>query len=279
MISNESLGVGLILTAAFLHALTNLITKANADALLTRGFMSAVAAAVALPFLWFVAPLTEAAWKILLASVFIHALYPFLLAASYRGELSVVFPIARGISPIAVFLLVIALDPLLPSWQQAAGVAVVTAAIFWLSFQRMASTTPVAIAFAVATGVVIGLYTYLDAKGVREASTAMSYIAWLLVIDGAITSTSIALYRRAAVVPYVRRNWRVATLATALGILNFVMALYAFSLGPAIEMAALRETSVIFAAFLGAQMLREGSVARRVAAAGAVALGIVLMRF
>ena len=241
--------------------------------------MSALSAAAVLPALWFVAPLTEGAWKILLASVILHALYPFLLAASYKGELSVVFPVARGISPIAVFLLVVALDPGWPSWQQALGVAVVTAAIFWLSFQRLPSTGAMAIAFAVATGLVIGMYTYLDAKGVREAATPLSYIAWLIVIDGALTTTCIAAYRRSAVLSYARQYWKTGTIAAALGVVNFAMALYAFSLGPAVEMAALRETSVVFAAFLGAQVLREGSVARRVAAAGAVVLGIVLMRF
>jgi len=241
--------------------------------------MSALSAAVLLPFLWHVAPLTDAAWKILAASVVLHALYPFVLAASYRGELSVVFPVARGISPIAVFLLVMALEAGWPSWQQAAGVAAITAAILWLSLQRLPSTSARSIAFAVATGLVIGMYTYLDAKGVREAATPLSYIAWLIVIDGTLTTTCITLYRRSAVLAYAREHWKTGTVAAVLGVLNFGMALYAFSLGPAVEMAALRETSVIFAAFLGAQVLREGSVARRVAAAGAVVFGVVLMRF
>jgi len=276
--SSETFALALVLTAAFLHALANAITKASADALLTRAFMSAFSALVTLPALWLFTPLTDAAWKILAASVVLHAIYPFVLAASYRADLSVVFPIARGISPIAVFLLVLALDPGLPSWQQAAGVAVVTGAIFWLSAERMPASSRGAIAYAVGTGLVIGLYTYLDAHGVRAASTALSYIAWLVVIDGTVTTSCIALYRRGAVLDYAKRYWKTGTIAAALGLVNFAMALYAFSLGSAVEMAALRETTVVFAAFLGATALGEGSALRRMAAAAAVALGIVLMR-
>jgi len=277
-VSSEAFALALVLTAAFLHALANAITKASADALLTRAFMSAFSALVTLPALWLVAPLTDAAWKILAASVVLHAIYPFVLAASYRADLSVVFPIARGISPIAVFLLVLALDPGLPSWQQAAGVAVVTGAIFWLSAERMPASSRGAIAYAAGTGLVIGLYTYLDAHGVRAAATALSYIAWLVVIDGTVTTSCIVLYRRGAVLDYEERYWKTGTIAAALGLVNFAMALYAFSLGSAVEMAALRETTVVFAAFLGATALGEGSALRRMAAAAAVALGIVLMR-
>lgn len=271
----------LVLAAAFLHALANALVKISEDPLLTRGFMSAVSALVMLPALAFVAP-PAGAWHILLASAAVHACYPFLVAAAYRrADLSIAFPVARGIAPVGLLVLVATFDASGVTAVQTVGVCVVALGILVLTVHRSAFASAAhgaGLAYAVATGAVVSLYTYLDAHGIRAAPSSMSYIAWLVVVDGAATCASIAAVRGARIAPFVAAHWRPATVAAVLGLLNFGMALYALGMGNIVEIGALRETSVVFAAFMGARFLGEAHAARRVTAAGIVALGVAVMQ-
>src|SRR5690349_1164109 len=242
LITPQQLAVLLVLVAAFLHALTNTLIKISDDPLLTRGFMSAVAAAVLLPFVAFVSP-PNGAWSILMLSAAVHACYPFLVAASYRrSDLSLVFPIARGLTPIGLLILVATLDSGDVTLAQALGVGIITAGILVLCVHRTAlrsASHGAGLAYAAATGAVVALYTYLDAHGVRAAPASMSYIVWLVVVDGAVTCTAIALVRRSRIAPFVAENWRRGSVAAILGLLNFGMALYALGLGSIVEIGAL----------------------------------------
>jgi drug/metabolite transporter (DMT)-like permease len=278
----EHLALALILLAAFLHAATNLLIKISGDPLLLRGMMSAVAALVVLPAVFLVPVPNDAAWAYLLVSVLVHAAYPFLLAATYRrGDLSVVFPVARGISPLGVLALVVLFDAGGAGLPQFLGVLTVTTGILLLVLHgrsRSALSHRPAMLFAAATGLVVAAYTYLDAHGVRAAETPLSYIVWLVVIDGALCTAAIAAVRGKQLHTYAKEHWRIGAIASLLGLLNFGMALYALALGSLVEIAALRETSVLFAAFLGATYLKEGFARVRLTAAALVAGGIVTMQ-
>jgi drug/metabolite transporter (DMT)-like permease len=280
--SPEHFAIALILAAAFLHAAANALVKASADALLMRGFMSGFSAVVALPFVFFVPALPSGAWPILLASVLVHGLYPFFVAAAYRrGDLSVVFPVARGVSPLGVAVLAVLFGREAAGAAQLAGMVLIAAGVLSIALDPLRlrrAWAASALAFAAATGVVVAGYTYLDAVGLRKADTATSYIVWLLVADGAWSTGLIALVRRKRLTAYVTAHWRRGSAAAALGLLNFGMALYALALGPIVEIAALRETSVVFAAFLGSRVLGEGFARRRMAAAALVLAGIVTTR-
>jgi drug/metabolite transporter (DMT)-like permease len=274
----EYLATMLILSSALLHAAANALIKISDDPLLIRGFMSAVSALLTLPFIVLVAPPTPAAWPVLAASVLVHGLYPFFVAAAYRrGDLSVVFPIARGISPLGVLALVAVLDGAGLTGPQLAGVTVISAGILALVVGSPTAHGP-AIGFAFVTGVVVAIYTFLDGMGLRQAETTLSYIVWLIVLDGAFTTSLIVIARHATLAPFLRRHWKHALVAAVLGLLNFGMALYALGLGPLVEIAALRETSVVFAAFLGTRFLGEGFATRRIVAALAVMGGITIMQ-
>jgi drug/metabolite transporter (DMT)-like permease len=277
-----AIATALVLVAALLHAVTNALIKLSGDALVTRGAMSAVAAAAMLPLLPFVAPPAREAWPILLASVPVHTAYSFLVAAAYRrGDLSVVFPVARGISPVGVALLAGIFGIGLPGWTQAAGAAVICGAILLIAWPAPANAAALrggTFAYSAATGVVVAIYTYLDAVGLRLAGTLSGYIVWLIVLDGSLTAAAVALARRGEAAAFLAQQWRKCLLTAALGLLNFGLAMIALGLGPVVGIAALRETSVVFAAFIGTRYLGEGFGRRRIVAAVLVAAGIVLIQ-
>lgn len=264
-----------MLFAAFLHAASNALVKLSGDPLITRGVMSAIAAAAMLPLLPFVDLPAAAAWPILAASVPAHTAYNFFIAAAYRrGDLSAVYPLARGVSPIGVALLALALGTGALGWGQLAGVGLICIGIFLISFPAVLGVRRNAFGYAVGAGAVVALYTCLDALGLRAGGTIAGYIVWLIVLDGSVTATAIGLARRSLVGNFLTRQWKTSLLAAALGLVNFALAMAALGLGSMVEIAALRETSVVIAAFLGARLLGEGFARRRLVAALCVFSGI-----
>lgn len=276
-----ALATSIVLVSALLHAAANLLTKLSADALITRGCMNGTALFVSLPFLWVVEPPSGNLWLILLASVLVHGLYPFFLVAAYRrSDLSAAFPLARGSTPlfIALLSLVFLAEP--PRGASLAGIALVCVAVASFAFERVPNAAfPVwsRVGTALATGFIVAVYTLIDALGVRAAASAFTYIAWLLVLDGAFVLGAVSIVRGKAMVPYVRRHWRALAGAGTLGVLAYGLALYALRIGSVAEVAALRESSVLFSALLGALYLGEPFGTRRILAAAIIVVGIALM--
>lgn len=279
--SIQLLATALILSSALLHAVVNTLIKISGDGLITRGGMNAVACIVAAPFLLAVPPPGPDLWPLLVLSVMIHALYPFFLVQAYRtGDLSSVFPLARGSAPLLVALFtVIALEQR-PSTVSLIGIVLVSLSVASFAFARgltPSKTHARSMALAFATGLIIAVYTVVDAAGLRLASTPFAYIVWLFVLDGAFVSLLVVLARRRAVLPFIAGHWRATLAAGILGVLTYGLALLALAMGPVADIAALRETSIVFAALLGTYVLGEPFGRKRVNAALAAAAGIALM--
>jgi drug/metabolite transporter (DMT)-like permease len=125
----------------------------------------------------------------------------------------------------------------------------------------------------------VSLYNVTDARGVRIAPDPFTFIVWLFLLDCIFITAAAILFRRNALAAAVAMKWRYGVAAGALSILSFGAALYAFSLMETAKVSALRETSVVFAALLGAAFLGESFGRRRILAALALATGLVLMQF
>jgi drug/metabolite transporter (DMT)-like permease len=104
-----------------------------------------------------------------------------------------------------------------------------------------------------------------------------AYIVWLFVLDGAFVTLLVLIARRGAVVPFVAHHWKSTLLAGTLGTLSYGLALFAFDLGAIAEISALRETSILFAAIIGALILKEPFVRTRTIAAVIAVAGIIIM--
>jgi len=134
------------------------------------------------------------------------------------------------------------------------------------------------IAAALITGLIIAAYTAVDAIGLRLAPTPFTYIVWLFILDDSFVMLMVVLARRRTILPFINHHWRPALIAGLLGVLTYGLALIALSMGPVAQIAALRETSILFAALIGTLILGEPFGAKRVVAGVLAVVGIGLMQ-
>ncbi len=237
-----------------------------------------VCAAMLLPFVE--TPNAEA-WPFILGSVAIHQVYFVCVALQYRfGDLSHVYPISRGTAPIlvAAAAFIFAGETLSPTGIVA--VIVICAAIISLTFEsRLRTGEGKGVFFALCTSVTIGVYTVIDGLGGRTADDVFSYIVYLFLINGIPFGLLVIFMRRRVLGSSLKAHWKTGIIGGVLAFLGYALVIWAMTLTPMTYVSALRETSVILAALIGAIMLGEPFGRRRVIAAACVAFGVVLLQF
>jgi drug/metabolite transporter (DMT)-like permease len=244
--------------------------------------MNATALFVALPLVPFVALPDARLWAILGLAVLVHGLYPFFLVAAYRhGDLSVAFPVARGIVPLGVAGAALAIPAIAPPLGTLPFLALISVGVATFALERLSLRDRrhwKAIGLSVLTGLIIACYTVIDGVGLRAAGRPATYIVWLLLLDGLFVSSLVALARRGRWATFVRENWCAGLGAGLLGVTSYVLALIALALANVAEIAALRETSIVFAALIGTLVLKERFGPVRVFATALVVAGVGGMR-
>lgn len=280
--SIEAIASIIILVSAVLHAAVNAMIKVSDDGLLTRGCMNATALLFSLPFTLVVPAPSPELWLILLLAMLVHGLYPFFIVASYRyGDLSATFPVARGVSPPGVAILAVHFANQNLNLWQIAGIGLISCGIASFALERTAFATPSGrrgLLLACITGFIIACYTTIDGIGLRMAGTPFTFIVWFFVLDGVFVTSAVTLARRRTVTAFLRNHWKKGLTAGVLGVVTYGLALYALGMGAMVEIAALRETSVVFAAMIGSFLLHEPFGARRFAASLVVATGVIVMQ-
>lgn len=269
----------LVLCAALMHATWNAIVKSDRDPLASFGLVLIAGGVLGLLVVPFVPLPAPASWKFLAASTVIHYFYYFFLLRAYEhGDLSHVYPIARGVGPTLVAIFSNALIGEQISLQSGVGVGLVSLGIIglalgngWRAFGGRATF------FAILTGMTIAGYTVADGTGVRNAGNPLSYIAWLNVVEGPWVFLVAVYVRRSALLPYLKAQWWRGSLGGVVAALGYGIAIWALSLGAMANVAALRETSVLFAALMGTLLLGEKFGAKRVMAALVIVAGLLLM--
>lgn len=272
--------LGLVLLAAVLHASWNALVKAGGDPFVRLAVVNAVGGLCTVPLLFLVDPPAPASWPYLVGSVVVHHGYYLALAYGYRfGDLSHVYPIARGIAPPLVGLTAWAFAGESIGALGVFAILVISGGIVSLAFTddgRLVALEP--LAFGLLTGLTIAAYTLFDGLGGRAAGDVLSYIAWLFVIDAVPFSILVACRYRRRLGPALAACWRPGALGGALSVIAYGLVIWAMSLAPMAAVSALRETSVIIAAVIGTRVLREPFGTRRVLAASLVAAGVVLLQ-
>ena len=136
-----------------------------------------------------------------------------------------------------------------------------------------------AVAFALITAVAISLYTVVDGIGARLSGSAVAYISWLFLLDGLMMlSLGVFFFGHARLWSHFRSDFKTLMLGGAMALLSYGTAIWAMTLAPIAMVAAVRETSVLFAAALGIVVLKETIISMRILAAGVVLTGLVLIR-
>jgi drug/metabolite transporter (DMT)-like permease len=277
-----TLGVTLaVLGAGFLHAGWNALLKsaAGGDPLLDTACVVAGSTACALAALPFVSVPLAAAWPFAAASVAIHFGYYLTLAQAYRtGDLSFAYPLMRGTAPLLVTLLSIVFLREWPSAHVTAGIVLICGGIVLIAFSRRAHHAAAAVGWALANAALIACYTLVDGAGARASGGAAGYVLWLTLFEGVAFLAWIRWHRGIAAARYVGRQWRRGLAAGFGSVAAYGIVLWAMTQAPVAAVAALRETSVLFAALIGALWLKEGFGAVRLAGAASVVAGVAALK-
>ena len=268
-----------LLFGALLHAGWNAMVKSSSDKALDTALINLLASFIAIPLVIVVGWPPPAAWPFIAASVVIHIGYYVALSGAYRhGDLSLTYPLMRGSAPLLVALsasvtLGETLSPL--SWVGVLGVSV---GVLTLGLSKHAFDAPRAVQFALVNAVIIASYTVVDALGVRATGGAMQYVATLFLFDGWPFALVVFARRNWAVGPYIRRRWPICLGGAAASIGSYAIALWAMTQAPVATVAALRETSVLFAVLIGVVFFHERADRGKLVAAGVIVGGIILTR-
>jgi len=271
-----------VMFAAACHAGWNALIKIGFDPLSTATLIAIGSAGVGLTCLPIAGMPASASWPWLIASAVIHLFYFVALVESYRvGDLSQVYPLARGAAPLmtaAVTTLFIGehLKPL--GWS---GIVTLAVGVLLLSAHGSRELTHLnrrSVSYALLTALTICAYSVTDGIGARLSLNSQSYVLWLLV-GNAMVLVPYALWRdRCGVTAALYRFWPRGLIGGALQALSYGIVLWAMTRSAIAVVASLRETSVLFAAAIAVIVLKEALRAVRVAAAILIVCGLILLR-
>ena len=268
----------LVLLAAALHAIWNAVIKGTGDKTIAIGlvalghmFLGLIGAAIL--------PLPDIkVIPFIIASTLIHWGYYYGLTTAYKfGDLSLIYPIARGISPVIVtFFAFFWIDERL-SWVEMGGVLLISSGILFLGLRSLSNEKSIpALVFALTTGILIAAYSLTDGFGVRLTENPLSYIVWLFIAEGFIVFYIFVRFK----VRLLKSSFSEIMLGFFAGVISTVaygLALYAKSLAPLGIVTALRETSVIIATLIGVLWFKEKPIGYRIGAASIVFCGIIFL--
>lgn len=274
--------MALVLISAVMHAGWNLVLKMSGDKLITVWGIRLASAAIAVPLVLFDPPSSRVLPYIVVSGL-LHTLYDLALIRAYnRGEYSLVYTFARGISPalstlIAYFALGETLTALAVAGLFTTVVGLLLVAGGVPTFHDGARR---AVTWSIVTAVCIACYTVVDAGGVRIEGNAMSYVGAVFVVN-LIFQTPVTLWRRWGHRDWnlLWTEWRPTGFASVLQLTSYVLVVFAFSLSPVGYITSLRETGVVFAALLGWWVFKEPYGAVRILGTLAVVAGILTLSF
>jgi drug/metabolite transporter (DMT)-like permease len=273
--------VYIVLFAALLHASWNVIVKSGEDTLLTAVMITSAAAALAALALPFLSQPAAVSWPYIAASVSLQTLYYALLAAAYRrADMSHAYPIMRGSAPLIVAAVSAWLIGESVSGTRWLGIALICGGVLGLAAHAPVQTTHQrsASALALANACVIAGYTVIDGLGVRRSGAPAAYTLWIFLLTGIEMLLWISIWRRREFGAYVRGKWLQALAGGAGTLVSYVLALWAMTLAPVALVAALRETSILFATVISALVLKERVTLQRLAGTGLIIAGAVALR-
>ncbi len=276
----DAFAVTLVLVAAVLHATWNAIIKIDADRLVSMAVMVGTTGLIS-PFLLMFGPAPAGeSWPFILLSALLNNAYFLFLIEAYRvGDLSHAYPLARGSAPIMVAGGAALFAGEYLQGRELAGVAIVSGGIMGLMFFGGSTLKGGwrSIVYPLATGLMIAAYTVVDGIGVRLSGSPAGYIGWLFILSALPLVTIALLRRRRGVIEILRGSWRYPLLGGCLNLGSYGLSIWALSLGAMAHVSALRETSVIIAAFIGTILLKEPLGLHRVLASVVVAFGVLLI--
>lgn len=285
-----ALSFTLVLISAATHALWNFLVKRSGAAGPAFIWLFTLPSVIALApvAIWMIVTghvaVTTTALLFLLGSAGIHTIYFLLLARGYRdGELSVVYPIARGTGPLLAGAIAMVALRERPSIGAIAGALCITTGAVMLARDQRAreksgkSNKAKSVEYGVVIGILIGIYTVWDKWLVGGLSVSPVILEWVLSSAIGLMVTPAALSNMERVRSLWKAHAKVAIGGALLSSLSYICFLTALAVSPVSRAAPLRETSILIGALLGTHFLAEGRMKKRLAAAAAICFGVILV--
>ena len=269
-----------VLGSALLHATWNSLVKLGTSRLGAMIILSICEIPIGLAVALFRAAPTPNDLPWVAGSGLAHFFYKFFLTYAYeRGDLSRVYPIARGSAPlvVAVFSGLFLADVI--TLQQYLGITVLGAGILLMAQGVFTSgENRKLIPFALGSAAATACYTLIDGQGARIAGDAIAYVAWVFIADGAGFALGMLAWKGVKAVPLDRNAWGRGTLAAAASYGAYGVSVWAMTVAPIALVAALRETSILFAVLIGWLGFGERMTKGKVLAAAVIVSGVMLTR-
>jgi len=271
-----------VLCAALLHATWNALVKGGVD---KRVSMAAVMLGH-LPFALVILPLVPLpaapSLPYLIAGIVLHAGYQLFLFQSYqKGDLTQVYPIARGSAPLIVALVSVVFLGVHLSPVELLAVTIIGAGILSLALVRRADgmRNGGAAMLALVTGCFIASYSLVDGLGARLAGTALGFYSWLTIGNVIIILVLLSIKSPGVLREVMHSGRRVLLIGGTASFAAYAIVIWAFTQAPIALVTALRETSIVFALIIGVFFLKERLDLAKVFSTMTTLLGVALLRF
>jgi drug/metabolite transporter (DMT)-like permease len=278
--------LALVLASAVAHATWNLIAKRASGGPVFNWLFDSLSVVVCLPLgvaqvLLEPPHLGPVEWTFIVGSAVLHLAYFLLLGAGYRaGDLSLVYPLARGAGPVLSTAAAVLVLGERPTPLALLGALLIGSGVFVLAGdprRLLGSQALRSVIFALLTGVVIAAYTLWDKQAVSAVAIPPVLYFYLFTVVRAALLTPYALTRWPTAKLEWRLHWRHALGIAALSPASYILVLYALSVSPVSYVAPAREIGILLGALMGSRWLAEGDAQRRLAGAVAMVLGVVAL--
>ncbi|MFC5706740.1 DMT family transporter [Aeromonas eucrenophila] len=268
-----------ILLAALLHALWNALAKRQATGRVSVLLVALCSGLFSLPLLPLVGLPDPAEYPWLALSILLHSGYCLFLGRAYRlGEFGQVYPLARGSAPLLTLLLGALLLGEWPGWLAVVGALVLVSGVLLMAWRGGIRLAPAALTAVLITALFTAAYTLSDGMGARSAGEPIRYTLWLFFLTALLMPLLMRWQSRTSLRSLNRADWHTGALGGLLSLLAYGIVIWAMTQAPIGLVAALRESSVLFAVLLSWLWLGEQLGRVRLGAALVILCGILLIR-
>ncbi|MEX0300647.1 MAG: EamA family transporter [Kordiimonas sp.] len=271
----------LILSSAFLHASWNALVKHAPDKYATVIFATSYCGIMFVPFAFFVEFPTSTMWAWIASSVAVRLTYQWLAVKSLEtNPLTVAYPLSRGMGPLLVTLFaVFILHETLPLTSYLGISILILGILFTLSFKG-AEPAPSrsALIYPILAGSFIAFYTIVDSRAVINTGDPYAYIVWSGIAFAPATLLAGIMQRGPRMVTECLSTWRLGLPVAVISNMAYALVLLAYSLGSIAEIAALRETSIVFASLIGFFWLKEKISKNKLVSICLIAIGALILK-
>lgn len=270
------------LLAAVLHATWNALAKGAADKHLSMAGVIIGHLPYAVVALFFVPIPDFACWPYLLGSLVLHFGYQVFLLNSYKiGDLTQVYPVARGIAPLIVAAVSVTFLSVALGWMEIAAIVLIGTGLLSLGLVRGQSgaRNPKAAMLAAVTGCFIAGYSLVDGLGARVAGTGVGFYSWSAIGNAMVFAVFLRINKPGTISRLATEGRFVFLVGGLASYCAYALVVWGFMQAPIALVTALRETSIIFALFIGVFFMKERLDLMKVLATFSTIIGAVLLRF